>query len=176
MVDSIQNTLSEIWAQTRGKEPLINGDDENGQPYSADIWSHLDASLRSRVWMKILGRKGLPNRATEVLLQQLHSATEVPGIAVWNSVLDAWAEAATTDEKAVAEAFVLFRLLQNDRQCRQAGVRPNVATYGCMLKVCCDRLLHVVCVNSLFALIVLICCFACCVRQFPCTHRRDMSL
>lgn len=149
-VDSIQNTLSEIWTQTSsnnktleiGQHDEIDKHSPLADPSGADydqynIWNRLDNSFRNRVWMKILGRNGRPDRATELLRQQLRDVVDapVPGIAAWNSVLDAWAEAAPTDETAVDEAYALLRLLQKDPRCRKAGVRPNVATYGSILKV-----------------------------------------
>ena len=149
-VDSIQNNLSEIWTQTSSsKTTLVMGHNDEidkhlplADPSSADydhynIWNRLDSSFRNRVWMKVLGRNGRPDRASELLRQQLREGVDapVPGIAAWNSVLDAWAEAAPTDETAVDEAYALLRLLQTDSRCQKAGVRPNVATYGCILKV-----------------------------------------
>ena len=146
-VDSIQNTLSEIWARTSSEETRIKDDEINkttplDDPFGTDLghydlWNRLDDSFRNRVWMKIFGLKGRPDRASELLRQQLHDVVDapVPGVAAWNSVLDAWANAAPTDERAVDEAYSLLRLLQKDPRCRQAGVRPNVATYACLLKV-----------------------------------------
>ena len=101
----------------------------------------LGSLFRNRLMVKVFGMNGRPDLATDLLRQQLllrdgdDDNDTVPSIAVWNSVLDAWAESASSQPNAVEQAFAVWELLQNDPRCQQAGIRANIATFGCLLKV-----------------------------------------
>jgi len=125
LTDNIQNNLSDILAQQN------RGIDETDS--AVEEMMHLD-SFRYNLMTRIFGMNGRPDKATNLLREQLRNSDSVPSIAVWNTVLDSWSKA-SSQPGTVEEAFALFELLQNDQRCKEAGVEANKATFGYMLKV-----------------------------------------
>jgi len=151
--DGMQNMLSDILAQQTMAATSEHGANSVGvnneaimvggqqQQQQQEQIMGLGSLFRNRLMVKVFGMNGRPDLATDLLRQQLLSRDgdddndTVPSIAVWNSVLDAWAESAPSQPNAVEEAFAVWELLQSDPRCQQAGIRPNIATFGCLFKV-----------------------------------------
>ena len=71
--------------------------------------------VQLNILIKSLGKAGKPDRATAILKSALVESRVKPNIINFNTLIDAWAESSRPD--AVAQAFEVLRLLNEDPKC-----------------------------------------------------------